>query len=263
MASHRPPAVEQGEEGRAGVRVHPVGGFASICCRGWTTAAGERPAGSAPLEVLVQVDFAGEATKFGAPPEEAERIVRAGAASLTQAPAGWPDAVPPWSEDPEATRPWFVRLREFPGPAARRRRHPGGLLRHLSMGMSHDYEAAIEEGATIVRVGTAIFGNARQKVDHDAAHRHGASDGRDDPRTSAPAPRRRHARWRRSTCASQRFRTVVRGFDKTEVVAFLTEAADDYETRSAKSIGCGRTSCAANRCSSSIASARPTSATRS
>jgi uncharacterized pyridoxal phosphate-containing UPF0001 family protein len=65
--------------------------------------------------------------------------------------------VPPWNEDPEQTRPWFVRLREL-----RDRWMAAGiepeLLRHLSMGMSHDYEAAIEEGATIVRVGTAIFG---------------------------------------------------------------------------------------------------------
>jgi hypothetical protein len=68
--------------------------------------------------------------------------------------------LPPWSDDPEATRPWFARLREF-------RDHlveegvPASALRHLSMGMSHDYQAAVEEGSTIVRVGTAIFG-ARQ-----------------------------------------------------------------------------------------------------
>ena len=63
----------------------------------------------------------------------------------------------PWSEDPEVTRPWFVRLREFRDQlvAAGIR---ASALRHLSMGMSHDYEAAVEEGATIVRVGTAIFG---------------------------------------------------------------------------------------------------------
>jgi PLP dependent protein len=65
--------------------------------------------------------------------------------------------LPPWSEDPEQTRPWFVKLREL------RDRLiadgvPAGALRELSMGMSHDFEAAIEEGATLVRVGTAIFG---------------------------------------------------------------------------------------------------------
>jgi uncharacterized pyridoxal phosphate-containing UPF0001 family protein len=65
--------------------------------------------------------------------------------------------LPPWSDDPEATRPWFARLRalrdEWIAGGV-----PGDALRHLSMGMSHDFEAAIEEGATIVRVGTAIFG---------------------------------------------------------------------------------------------------------
>ena len=65
--------------------------------------------------------------------------------------------LPPWNEDPEQTRPWFVRAARVP------RRLvadgvPGEALRHLSMGMSHDFEAAIEEGATMVRVGTAIFG---------------------------------------------------------------------------------------------------------
>ena len=71
--------------------------------------------------------------------------------------------VPPWNEDQEQTRPWFVRLRAF-----RDRLLEAGIapssLRHLSMGMSHDYEAAIEEGATIVRVGTAIFGKREAPV---------------------------------------------------------------------------------------------------
>ena len=58
--------------------------------------------------------------------------------------------LPPFFDDPEVTRPFFRRLREL-----RDELIPGG---HLSMGMSHDFEVAIEEGATIVRVGTAIFG---------------------------------------------------------------------------------------------------------
>ena len=57
--------------------------------------------------------------------------------------------MPPWTEDPEASRPYFRRLREVAESHA---------LRQLSMGMSHDLEAAIEEGATCVRVGTALFG---------------------------------------------------------------------------------------------------------
>jgi uncharacterized pyridoxal phosphate-containing UPF0001 family protein len=65
--------------------------------------------------------------------------------------------LPPWSEDPEQTRPWFVKLRECRDRLLAEG-VPAGALRELSMGMSHDFEAAIEEGATLVRVGTAIFG---------------------------------------------------------------------------------------------------------
>jgi hypothetical protein len=65
-------------------------------------------------------------------------------------------AIPPWSEDPEATRPHFVRLRELRDALER---ESGTSLRELSMGMSNDFETAIGEGATMVRVGTAIFGS--------------------------------------------------------------------------------------------------------
>jgi PLP dependent protein len=66
--------------------------------------------------------------------------------------------LPPYAEDPEDARPYFRRLRALAQRAA-----AAGLLdgRELSMGMSHDFEAAIEEGATIVRVGSAIFGERR------------------------------------------------------------------------------------------------------
>jgi len=119
-------------------------------------AAAARPPGSSPVEVLVQVDFAGEATKFGARPEDAARTVRAGVEARHVRLAGLM-LLPPWSDDPERSRPWFVRLREFRDQLARDA-VPPSALRHLSMGMSHDYEAAIDEGATIIRVGTAIFG---------------------------------------------------------------------------------------------------------
>jgi len=112
-------------------------------------------AGATP-DVLVQVDLAGEATKFGAPADEARRVVDAALACRAARLAGLM-VLPPWSEDQEAARPWFVRLRELRDEwiAAG---VPRDALRHLSMGMSHDFEAAIEEGATMVRVGTAIFG---------------------------------------------------------------------------------------------------------
>ncbi len=65
--------------------------------------------------------------------------------------------IPPWNEDQEQTRPWFVRLREL-RDSWLAEGAPASSLAQLSMGMSHDFEAAIEEGATMVRVGTAIFG---------------------------------------------------------------------------------------------------------
>jgi len=116
-------------------------------------AAAER--GASP-EVLVQLDLAGEETKFGAQADEARRIVEAALAARAVRAAGLM-LIPPWNDDQEQTRPWFVQLREL------RDRWlsdgiPAAALRHLSMGMSHDFEAAIEEGATMVRVGTAIFG---------------------------------------------------------------------------------------------------------
>jgi PLP dependent protein len=111
--------------------------------------------GASP-EVLVQLDLAGEETKFGARADDARRIVEAAAAARAVRATGLM-LIPPWNEDQEQTRPWFVQLREL------RDRWladgiPQAALRHLSMGMSHDFEAAVEEGATLVRVGTAIFG---------------------------------------------------------------------------------------------------------
>ena len=111
-------------------------------------------------DVMIQVDLAGESTKFGAPPDEVETIareaMRARAVRLTGL-----MLIPPWSTDPEETRPWFVRLRQLRDRLLASD-IPAHALRQLSMGMSHDFEAAVEEGATIVRVGTAIFG-ARHK----------------------------------------------------------------------------------------------------
>jgi hypothetical protein len=65
--------------------------------------------------------------------------------------------VPPFTEDPEGARPYFRKLRELRDKIAARKL-PGIAMDELSMGMSHDFEVAIEEGSTCVRVGTAIFG---------------------------------------------------------------------------------------------------------
>jgi len=108
------------------------------------------------IDVLVQVDLALEDTKFGAPEAEVPAIVEA-AAGCTAARLAGLMLLPPLAENPEDARPWFVRLR-----GVRDRLLDAGVpperLKELSMGMSHDFEVAIEEGATLVRVGTAIFG---------------------------------------------------------------------------------------------------------
>jgi len=106
------------------------------------------------LPVLVQVDLAGEATKHGVAEEELHATLE-GMAALGSLRVEGLMILPPFEEDPERTRPYFRRLREL-----RDRATAAGFLQgaELSMGMSHDFEVAIEEGATLVRVGTALFG---------------------------------------------------------------------------------------------------------
>ncbi|HLJ16885.1 MAG TPA: YggS family pyridoxal phosphate-dependent enzyme [Bryobacteraceae bacterium] len=101
-----------------------------------------------PIEVMIEVKLSGEETKEGTTPEELPALIETieGCANLRLTGLM---TMPPWSEDAEKTRPYFRRL------AALGRKH---CLANLSMGMSHDLEAAIEEGATHVRVGTALFG---------------------------------------------------------------------------------------------------------
>ncbi len=101
-----------------------------------------------PLDVMLEVKLSGEGTKAGVSPEDLPRLV--------EAVAGCPNlrlrglmTMPPWSEEAEPARPYFRRLRALA--------EENGLA-ELSMGMSHDFETAIEEGATLVRIGTALFG---------------------------------------------------------------------------------------------------------
>jgi pyridoxal phosphate enzyme (YggS family) len=108
------------------------------------------------LEVLIQVDLALEPTKYGAPLEVVPDILSE-AARCTAARVRGLMLLPPIADNPEDARPWFRRLREE-RDRLQASGVPGPRLRDLSMGMSHDFEVAIEEGATIVRVGTAIFG---------------------------------------------------------------------------------------------------------
>ncbi len=103
------------------------------------------------LDVMLEVKLSEEEAKSGADPEDLAELIEAvrGCANLRLLGLM---TMPPWTEDPEASRPYFRRLRGLA------QRHG---LRQLSMGMSHDLEAAIEEGATCVRVGTALFGERR------------------------------------------------------------------------------------------------------
>ncbi|MCX6623545.1 MAG: YggS family pyridoxal phosphate-dependent enzyme [Acidobacteria bacterium] len=104
------------------------------------------------LEVMLEVKLSPEQAKAGADPESL--------APLVDSVRGCPNleltglmTMPPWSEDAEAARPYFILLRELARQFA---------LPNLSMGMSNDFEAAIEEGATHIRVGTALFGKRRK-----------------------------------------------------------------------------------------------------
>ena len=108
------------------------------------------------ISVLLQVDLGGEETKFGAPLNAIQSILDAVKDCQGICLDGLM-TIPPFLEDPEAVRPYFKSLRELKDALEAER--PGCLgKQHLSMGMSHDFEVAIQEGATIVRVGTAIFG---------------------------------------------------------------------------------------------------------
>ncbi len=107
------------------------------------------------LPVLLEVNVGGEASKEGVRPEElaqlAEAVVR-----LPHLEVQGLMTVAPYTPEPEAVRPVFRRLRELGDEM--RERFPGAAWQHLSMGMSEDYVVAIEEGATMVRLGRALFG---------------------------------------------------------------------------------------------------------
>jgi pyridoxal phosphate enzyme (YggS family) len=109
------------------------------------------------ISVLLQVDLGGEETKSGVEPAGIREIMDAAAACKGLRLDGLM-TIPPFFEDPERTCPYFQRLREL---GERLESEQPGCLgqRHLSMGMSHDFETAIREGATIVRIGTGIFGS--------------------------------------------------------------------------------------------------------
>jgi pyridoxal phosphate enzyme (YggS family) len=104
-------------------------------------------------KVLVEVNVAGESTKHGVRPEEVIPLVKE-AVGLAGVSITGLMCIPPFTDDAESSRPHFTRLRELLGELV----SVGFPMTELSMGMTQDYEVAVEEGATLVRVGTAIFG---------------------------------------------------------------------------------------------------------
>ena len=125
--------------------------FASIDSLDSVKLATRLDAEAVPLDVTIEVKLSDETAKTGADPASLPEIVAAIRASRHLNLRGLM-TVPPWSEDAELSRPWFARLRELAAEHA---------ISELSMGMSNDMEVAIEEGATWVRVGTALFGSRK------------------------------------------------------------------------------------------------------
>ncbi len=112
--------------------------------------------GREKLAVLIQVDLGHEETKSGIDESEITHLVD-GLGPLSRLELVGLMTLPPFFDDPEQSRPFFRRLRELRDELAARGAFAGGKG-ELSMGMTHDFEVAIEEGATMVRIGTAIFG---------------------------------------------------------------------------------------------------------
>ncbi len=106
-----------------------------------------------PLDVMLEVKLSEEESKSGAAPETLSELISGIRACANLRLLGLM-TMPPWSDDPEQTRPYFRRLHELAQEHG---------LSQLSMGMSHDLEAAIEEGATAIRIGTALFGPRRKE----------------------------------------------------------------------------------------------------
>ncbi|MFA7256886.1 MAG: YggS family pyridoxal phosphate-dependent enzyme [Kiritimatiellales bacterium] len=107
-----------------------------------------------PLPVLIQVNVSGEGSKEGCAPDEAAALIEA-ANQCSKVEVHGLMTIPPFTPDPEKARIHFSNLRKL---RDRLQRETGTPLPELSMGMSHDFEVAIEEGATYIRVGSDIFG---------------------------------------------------------------------------------------------------------
>ena len=106
------------------------------------------------LRVLLEINVGGEAAKHGARPDQAGELLQA-VNAMSRLEVRGLMAIPPFREEPEEARPFFRKLREIRDQLEQA---SGAGLPELSMGMSHDFPVAIAEGATLVRIGTALFG---------------------------------------------------------------------------------------------------------
>lgn len=120
----------------------------------------ERSEGAPAQDVLIEVSLAGEAQKAGCDPSALPQLLDAIAGSGGSLRCRGLMCMPPLSDDPEASRPYFRKLRQLREEVGQTPRSHVELI-ELSMGMSHDFTVAIEEGATLVRIGTALFGPRR------------------------------------------------------------------------------------------------------
>jgi pyridoxal phosphate enzyme (YggS family) len=109
------------------------------------------------IDLLVEVNTTGEKSKFGVRPDEAAGLIRT-MADLGHIRVGGLMTIGPFLPDPEGSRPMFRELRQVREELSKLGQ-PNATMQHLSMGMTGDFEVAIEEGATCVRIGTAIFGS--------------------------------------------------------------------------------------------------------
>jgi pyridoxal phosphate enzyme (YggS family) len=111
------------------------------------------------VEVFIEVNIAEEKSKSGFTSEGLKKAIPY-VSNLNKVTVSGLMAIPPYFEDSEKVRPYFSRLRELQN-SINQMAIPNLKISHLSMGMSHDYEVAVEEGATIVRIGTALFGKRK------------------------------------------------------------------------------------------------------
>jgi pyridoxal phosphate enzyme (YggS family) len=145
----------QSNKVRKAARFHALHSLDSVSLLGKLDEAVQ--AESRTIDVLIQVDMAREPTKHGAPPEDVPQLLSAARSCRATRVTGLM-LLPPAVDQAEQARPSFAALRTFRDRLVADGADPS-LLTELSMGMSHDFEVAVEEGATMVRVGSAIFGD--------------------------------------------------------------------------------------------------------